>query len=158
MGTARGVEVVDDFAHNAAKITAAIRTAQGRARRVLAVYQPHGYGPTRFLWNDFVDSFSSVLHPDDRLWLLEVFYAGGTARRDFSSADIVRDIAARGTRAEYAATRDELIARIAAEARDGDLVLVMGARDPSLTALARRIVAALGDSADRPDAAHRSVV
>ena len=147
VGAARGVEVVDDFAHNAAKIAAAIRTAQGRARRVLAVYQPHGYGPTRFLWADFVDTFSSVLHPDDRLWMLEVFYAGGTAKRDFSAADIVADIAKRGTRAEFAASREALIERIVAEAREGDLVLVMGARDPSLSGLARRIVDALAAAA-----------
>ncbi len=146
-GIARGVEVIDDFAHNAAKIAAAIRTAQGRARRVLAVYQPHGYGPTRFLWRDFVDTFSTELHPDDRLWMLEVFYAGGTAQRDFSSADIIADIAARGTHAEFAASREALISRITAEAREGDVVLVMGARDPSLSGLARQIVAALAQTA-----------
>ncbi len=146
VGTAGGVEVVDDFAHNAAKITAAIRTAQGRARRVLAVYQPHGFGPTRFLWRDLVDAFSSALHPEDRLWMLEVFYAGGTATRDFSAADIVADISAAGAAAEFAPTRDALVARLVAEAHEGDLVLVMGARDPSLSALARRIVVALADS------------
>jgi UDP-N-acetylmuramate--alanine ligase len=147
VGTARGVEVVDDFAHNAAKITAAVRTAQGRARRVLAVYQPHGFGPTRFLWRDLVDAFSSALHADDRLWMLEVFYAGGTATRDFSAAEIVADIVARGTAAQFAASRESLVGAIVAEAREGDLVLVMGARDPSLSALARRIVATLADPA-----------
>ena len=147
LGRARGVEVVDDFAHNAAKIAAAIETARRRARRVLAVYQPHGYGPTRFLWRDFVEAFSRSLRPEDRLWMLEVFYAGGTAQRDFSAADIVADIAAKGTTAAFAASREELVRRIAAEARDGDLVLVMGARDPSLSALARNILVALGGAA-----------
>ncbi len=146
LGSARGVEVVDDFAHNAAKISAAIDTAHRRARRVLAIYQPHGYGPTRFLWQDFVDAFSGSLAADDKLWMLEVFYAGGTALRDFSSADIVADIAARGTAAEYAASREELARRVAAEARDGDLVLIMGARDPSLTTLGRDLLAALSGS------------
>ena len=89
VGSARGVEVVDDFAHNPAKLEAAIATARRRARRVLAIYQPHGYGPTRFLRRDFVDSFARSLGAEDRLWMLEVFYAGGTATRDFSSADIV---------------------------------------------------------------------
>src|SRR5262249_47283436 len=140
VGTARGVEVVDDFAHNAAKIAAAIRTGQGRARRVLAVYQPHGFGPTRFLWRGLVDAFAGTLHADDRMWMLEVFYAGGTATRDFSAAEIVADIAARGASARFAPSREALVSAIAAEAREGDLVLVMGARDPSLTALARQIV------------------
>lgn len=144
VGCAHGIEVVDDFAHNAEKIAAAIRTAKLRGKRVLAVYQPHGYGPTRFLWRDFVRTFTGELGPDDRLWMLEVFYAGGTATRDFSAADIVAEIASHGTQAEFAPSREWLIARIADEARDGDVVLVMGARDPSLTAFARDILGKLG--------------
>ncbi len=140
IGTARGVEVVDDFAHNAEKIAAAIRTAKLRGKRVLAVYQPHGYGPTRFLRQDFITTFGRELAAEDRLWMLEIFYAGGTATRDFSAAEIVDEIAARGTQAEFAASRNWLIGRIAEVARDGDVVLVMGARDPSLTAFARSIL------------------
>jgi UDP-N-acetylmuramate-alanine ligase len=143
VGKARGVEVIDDFAHNAEKIAAAIRTAKLRARRVLAIYQPHGYGPTRFLRPDFVKTFTRELGAEDRLFMLEVFYAGGTATRDFSAADIVAEIAALGTRAEFAPSRDWLVARVAEEARRGDLVLVMGARDPSLSELARAIHAAI---------------
>jgi UDP-N-acetylmuramate--alanine ligase len=150
LGSVGGVEVVDDFAHNPAKLVAAITTAQARVGavtppgRVLAIYQPHGYGPTRFLRRDFVETFASVLRSDDRLWMLEVYYAGGTASRDFSAADIVAEIAARGTVAEFAATRAVLVERVRCEARPGDLVLVMGARDPSLTDLARQILDALG--------------
>ena len=143
IGSARGVEVVDDFAHNADKIAAALQTARLRSKRVLAVYQPHGYGPTRFLRQDFVTTFARELTPDDRLWMLEVFYAGGTAARDFSAADIVAEIAGQGVRAEFAPSREWLAARIAAEAREGDLVLVMGARDPSLSDFARAILAAI---------------
>jgi UDP-N-acetylmuramate-alanine ligase len=136
IGRARGVEVIDDFAHNGEKIAAGIRTAKLRARRVIAIYQPHGYGPTRFLRRDFVATFSRELGPDDRLFMLEVFYVGGTATRDFSSADIVAEIAALGTNAEFAPSRDWLVTRVAQEARPGDLILVMGARDPSLSELA----------------------
>jgi UDP-N-acetylmuramate--alanine ligase len=143
IGSARGVEVIDDFAHNPAKVCAAIETARRRAQRVLAVFQPHGYGPTRFLWNDFVEAFATSLGPNDRLWMLEVFYAGGTAKRDFSAADIVADIAARGVRAEFPETRAAAIGRIGDVVRQGDLVLVMGARDPSLTEFARGILAAI---------------
>jgi UDP-N-acetylmuramate--alanine ligase len=143
VGKAGGVEVIDDFAHNAEKIAAAIRTAKLRARRVLAIYQPHGYGPTRFLRHDFVTTFARELAAEDRLFMLEVFYAGGTATRDFSAADIVAEIDALGTEAEFAPSRDWLVARIAQVAAQGDLVLVMGARDPSLSELARAILAAI---------------
>jgi UDP-N-acetylmuramate--L-alanine ligase len=143
LGACRGVEVVDDFGHNPAKVAASIRTAQARARRVLAVFQPHGYGPTRFLRQDFVETFAAELNPQDRLWLLEIFYAGGTALKDFSAADVVAEIAARSTLAEFAPSRDWLVARLCAEARAGDLILIMGARDPSLTELAQTILQSL---------------
>ena len=143
VGSARGVEVVDDFAHNAEKIAAAIRTGHLRAKRVLAIYQPHGYGPTRFLRQDFIATFSRELTSGDLLWMLEVFYAGGTATRDFSAAGIIDEIKDQGTQAEFAPSREWLIDRIAEEAKEGDLVLVMGARDPSLTAFARDILGKL---------------
>jgi UDP-N-acetylmuramate--alanine ligase len=110
---------------------------------VLAVYQPHGYGPTRFLRDGFVDTFATQTAPGDKVWLLEIFYAGGTATRDFSAADLVRDIVARGRDAEFAPSREWLVRRIAEVAEPGDLVLVMGARDPSLTTFARDVLAAL---------------
>jgi UDP-N-acetylmuramate--alanine ligase len=140
VGKAHDVEVIDDFAHNAEKIAAAIRTAKLRARRVLAIYQPHGYGPTRFLRRDFVTTFARELGPHDRLFMLEVYFAGGTATRDFSSADIVAEIAALGKNAEFAPSRDWLADQVAQEARPGDLVLVMGARDPSLSEFARAVL------------------
>jgi UDP-N-acetylmuramate--alanine ligase len=149
IGAARGVTVVDDFAHNADKISAALVTAKFNAPRVLAIYQPHGFGPTRFLRKDFVDTFSSELRPEDRLWMLEIFYAGGTATRDFSAADIVDEVAARGAKAEFAPSRAWLVARIGEEAKPGDVVLVMGARDPSLSDFARQIVAELGRSGQK---------
>jgi UDP-N-acetylmuramate--alanine ligase len=146
LGSARGVEVVDDFAHNPAKVTAALRTAHLRSGRVLAVFQPHGYGPMRFLRADFVAAFAAELRPQDRLWLLDIFYAGGTATRDIASADVAAEIARTGVRADFAASRAILVAELCACARAGDLVLVMGARDPSLSALAGSILAALSRS------------
>ena len=143
LGVRRGVEVVDDFGHNPAKIAASIRTAHLRAARVLAVFQPHGYGPLRFLRDDFVATFAGELGVEDRLWLLEVFYAGGTAVRDLSSADVVQDLQARGVAARFAPTRERLVAELAAQARAGDLILIMGARDPSLTTLAGAVLGAL---------------
>lgn len=147
MGTRRGVTVVDDFGHNPAKVAASIRAAHLRTAaiggRVLAVFQPHGFGPLKFLRSEFVEAFAAELAPEDRLWFLEVFYAGGTASKDITSAEVVAEIAARGVAAEAAPTREWLVARLAAEAREGDLILVMGARDPSLTEFARAIIESL---------------
>lgn len=143
VGEARDVQVVDDFAHNPAKVEAALRAAQARSPRVLAVFQPHGYGPLRFLRAEFVETFSRVLRPQDRLWFLDVYFGGGTVTRDISSEEVVAEIAVRGAGASFAPSREALIATLAGEARAGDLVLVMGARDPSLSELAMAILGAL---------------
>jgi UDP-N-acetylmuramate--alanine ligase len=147
LGTKLGVTVVDDFGHNPAKVAASIRAAHLRAAagggRVLTVFQPHGFGPLKFLRADFVATFATELAPHDRLWWLDVFYAGGTASRDITSAEVVAEIALRGVSAAHAPSREWLVARLAAEAKAGDLILVMGARDPSLTELARAILQAL---------------
>jgi UDP-N-acetylmuramate--alanine ligase len=107
---------------------------------VLAIYQPHGYGPTRFLQARPGRDVLERASPERSVWLLEVFYAGGTAQRDFSAADIVAEIAAKGTNAEFAPSREWLVDRIAKIAEPGDLVLVMGARDPSLTTFGRQVL------------------
>lgn len=143
LGEARGVTVVDDFGHNPAKIAASLRTAHLRGGRILAVFQPHGFGPLRFLRADLVATFAVELHAGDRLWMLEAFYAGGTTIRDVSSADLVADLQAKGCAAAFAESREALVEALIGEARDGDLVLIMGARDPSLTELANTILARL---------------
>jgi UDP-N-acetylmuramate-alanine ligase len=145
VGTAGEVTVIDDFAHNPDKIAAALETAHGRSGpgRVLAFFQPHGFGPTRFLRTALVETFRSSLNEDDILWLPEIYYAGGTVTRDISSGDLVAEIGAGGRDARFVPDRADIPAAITAEARPGDMVLVMGARDPSLTDFCREILASL---------------
>ncbi len=148
IGRARGIEVVDDYAHNPAKLAAALAAAHLRARRVLAVYQPHGFAPTRLLRAELVAAFADGIGPEDRLWLPDIYYAGGTAAKDVSSRDVVEPLQRMGTQARHVPLRADIAAEIAAQAREGDIVLVMGARDPSLPDFAREILAALGHSQD----------
>ena len=143
LGETKGVTVVDDFGHNPAKIAASLRTARLRAGRVLAVFQPHGFGPLRFLRADLAEMFAAELSSVDRLWMLEAFYAGGTATMDISSADLVADLRKNGCAATFANSREALVETLVHEARPGDLVLIMGARDHSLTGLAKEILARL---------------
>ncbi len=142
LGTHRGVTVVDDFAHNPAKVAAALATAQLQAPRVLAVFQPHGFGPLRFMRQELVDVLCAGLRPQDRVWMLEVFYAGGTAERTLTSHEVVDDLVARGAAAAWV-DRSHLAETLAVEAQAGDLILLMGARDPSLGELAMKLLRAL---------------
>ncbi len=147
VGTTAGVEVIDDFAHNPDKIAAALAAAHTRTEgRVLAIFQPHGFGPTRFLKEALIETFGSSLAPDDVLWMPEIFFAGGSVTRDISSGDLTAAIVELGRQARFLPARNDLPAAIAAEARPGDLVLVMGARDPSLTDFCHAIVGALADA------------
>lgn len=144
LGEARGVEVVDDFAHNPAKVSAALAAAGLKASRVHAVYQPHGFAPTRLLRAELIEAFAAGLRPQDILWMPDIYYVGGTASKDISSADITGPLAARGKNAFHVPRRSDIIPRIVETARPGDMVVVMGARDPSLADFARAILQALG--------------
>jgi UDP-N-acetylmuramate--alanine ligase len=140
--TANGIRVVDDYAHNGEKLRAAITTAQSGAGRVLAVFQPHGFGPARFLRPELREMMPRLLRPQDRLCYAEIFYAGGTVAKDVSSRMLAEDLpAAMGC--AYAADHRAVIDWLLGLARPGDSVLLMGARDPELPALARAAFAAL---------------
>ncbi len=153
LGSRGGVEVIDDFGHNPNKIRASLQAAQLRGERVLAFFQPHGFGPTRFLRDDLIRTFGETLRAQDHLYLPEIYYAGGTAVRDISSRDIADGVASLGRAVFFDADRKALGMRMASDARPGDVILVMGARDPSLTVLARRILDSLparGDGLWKP--------
>jgi UDP-N-acetylmuramate--alanine ligase len=140
--TTRDIHVVDDYAHNGEKLRAAITSAQAGAARVVAVFQPHGYGPARFLRNELRTLIPTLLRPQDRFCYAEIFYAGGTVAKDISSRDLAGDLPA-ALNCGYA--RDHEAARqwVVSEARPGDTVLIMGARDPDLPRLARSVLASL---------------
>ena len=140
--TAGGVRVVDDYAHNGAKIRAAVTTAQAGCARLVAVFQPHGFGPARFLRAELAALLPALLRPDDRFCYAPVFYAGGTVARDISSRTLADDLPAHlgcAAAEDHAGVREWVVGT----ARPGDTVLVMGARDPELPRLARAVFEAL---------------
>jgi UDP-N-acetylmuramate--alanine ligase len=136
--TDTGIRVVDDYAHNGEKIRAAIAAAQAGCDRLIAVFQPHGYGPARFLRPELKELLPRVLRPRDRFCYAEIFYSGGTVDRSLSSRDLAGDLPA-GLRCGFAASHQAVLEWTAAEAYAGDTVLLMGARDPDLPRLARAI-------------------
>ena len=144
VGEKNGVTVIDDYAHNPAKISALLKALhQAQGRRLLAVYQPHGFTPTRHLKAELIESFAAGLAPGDMLLMPEIYYAGGTANKNISSKDISDAVAARGHSAAYYPDRAEIPAAVSRLARPGDIVAVMGARDATLAAFAAQILEAL---------------
>jgi UDP-N-acetylmuramate--alanine ligase len=142
-GRERGVTVIDDYGHNTAKIRAAWETIAPFHKRVVVAWRPHGFGPLAAMYEDLRALFGDMVRRGVVLHLLPVFYAGGTATAEVSSERLVRDLAADGAPANLVPDLDALVAHVASEARAGDAVLVMGARDPDLPRTARRIVEAV---------------
>ncbi|MES2442997.1 MAG: Mur ligase family protein [Pseudomonadota bacterium] len=141
VGTGGGVAVIDDFGHNPDKIAATLDTLHAFPGRLLLLFQPHGYGPLKVMRRELVAMFQAKLGDDDLLVLPDPVYHGGTVARDVTSADIVADI---GRGALHVPAREDAAAHLVAEARPGDRIVLMGARDDTLSLLAAEMVAKLG--------------
>lgn len=139
LGEKNGVWVIDDYAHNPAKCAASIKACQPLADRVIAWFQPHGYGPTRFLRNDFVEEISHALRTTDEIWMSEIYYAGGSVTKDISANDLLEDIQQKGKKVKFVEDRQNLLQELKKELKQGDVLLLMGARDPSLEQFSKDI-------------------
>ena len=148
VGEHRGITVYDDFGHNPDKIAATLDTMRTRGRRLLAVFQPHGYGPLRQMGEELARTFADRLGEDDRLFLPDPVYHGGTTDKSRGSDWLAHAVRDAGGHAIHIPERDEIAREIAADARPGDIVLVMGARDDSLIAYARDLLDAIGVQGD----------
>ncbi len=142
-GNKNGVWLIDDYAHNPVKCAAAIASCQPVATKVIAWFQPHGYKPTKFLREDFVNEFAKVLRLQDEIWMSEIFYAGGTAVKDISANDLINDVKALGKQAFYEEDRNNFLNAVRSHLSADTVLLLMGARDPSLEQFAKDVWAAL---------------
>ncbi len=144
MGEKNGITVIDDFAHNPAKVQAAISAALIDVKgKLISVYQPHGFAPTRLLKNEMIESFVKSMRENDILLIPEIYYVGGTVNKDISSKDIVEAVSKKGRNAFYFEKRSDIIPAIKKMVSSGDRVIVMGARDLSLHSFATEIMEAL---------------
>ncbi|MDR1123548.1 MAG: Mur ligase domain-containing protein [Elusimicrobiota bacterium] len=143
VGLVNNIEVVDDFAHNPHKCAAVLKAAHLRGKRVLAFFQPHAFASVQLLKDEFIEEFSKNIKKDDTLYLGEIYYAGGTIPQGVSSKWIYDGLRKKKINVKYSARRDKFIAAIARAAKPGDVVLVLGARDPTLTDFAKQIFKAI---------------
>lgn len=138
-----GISVIDDFGHNPEKCAATLRTLKATPGRVIAFFQPHGYGPLRQMGDELAATFARALGPGDITILCDPVYFGGTVDRSIGSERITALIAQHGGTAEYIPSREACGERIIALARPGDRIAVMGARDDTLSEFARSLLARL---------------
>jgi UDP-N-acetylmuramate--alanine ligase len=143
VGTRKGITVIDYFGHNPDKIPATLKTLHAFPGRLLVLFQPHGYGPLKVMRQELIDCFAGNLAADDVLVLPDPVYFGGTVERTVGSGDIVAGVRAAGRNAEHIADRAAAGERLRALARPGDRIIVMGARDDTLSGFAADILAGL---------------
>ena len=139
IGNAPGVSgafVYDDYAHNPEKIRSMWLTlAERHPQGICVIWRPHGYGPLRKLLNPLAEMFNETIRPQDKLLLLPVYDAGGTACRDLNSSALAAKIdrnkveLADGLQAAYQWCTIHYTQFAA--------FVTCGARDPALPALAK---------------------
>jgi UDP-N-acetylmuramate--alanine ligase len=145
VGEEAGVSVIDDFGHNPDKIGATLDTLHAFPGRLLLLFQPHGYGPLKMMRRELVETFAQRMRPDDELVLPDPVYQGGTVTREVTSADIIGDLVVSGVNARHIPDRAAAAAHLTAIAQAGDRIVVMGARDDTLSQLAADMLAMIAE-------------
>jgi UDP-N-acetylmuramate--alanine ligase len=147
VGTSRDITVIDDFGHNPDKIAATLATLHQFPGRLLVMWQPHGYGPIRQMKDELIACFADNMKAKDVLLMPEPAYFGGTVDRSMGSSVIADGVTAAGRTAraypDRAACGDELVAL----AQPGDVIVVMGARDDTLSEFAADVLARVAQKA-----------
>ena len=137
--TPGGISVIDDFGHNPEKCAATLRTLKTTPGRVIAFFQPHGYGPLKQMGHELAATFARELGPDDITIMCDPVYFGGTVDRSEGTERIIAMIEGHGGNALYIPEREACGDRMVELARPGDRVVIMGARDDTLSSFARSV-------------------
>lgn len=143
VGKANDVTVIDDFGHNPDKITATLDALHAFPGRLLIMFQPHGFGPLKLMRDEFIDCFARNMADDDVLIMPDPVYFGGTVDRSVTSENIVAGVRARGLQAMAFAERNACGDKLIELAEPGDRIVVMGARDDTLSVFAADLLARL---------------
>ncbi len=140
VGEKRGVVVIDDFAHNPSEVEAAIKACQEFGKKVFAWFQPHGFGPLKFIHQELSRKVANTLRNDDVFIISNIYYAGGNVNQTIHPDVVQKSIINEGKQAVYFPFRERLCDYVHIHSTPGDVVLLMGARDPSLSQFAKEIL------------------
>lgn len=126
MGTARGIKVIDDYAHHPTEIRATLAAARQLEPQTLwAVFQPHRFTRTQQLYREFGKAFAEA----DQVVVSDIYAAGETPIPGVSAEIIVEAIEQEGAEVVYLPRQDEIIAYLQDRCGPRDLVLTLGAGD-----------------------------
>ncbi len=138
-GKARGVTVVDDYGHHPTEIRATLAAAREASRgRIHVVFQPHRYTRTR----DLLDEFGAAFTDADTVVVLPIYAASEEPLPGITAELLAERI--QGPMVEFAPDFPTAVAAVASQAREGDLILTLGAG--SVSHLGPQILTALEES------------
>lgn len=143
VGAKNGIAVIDDFAHNPSEVAAAISSCQQISKRVFAWFQPHGFGPLRFMHEELARRVSETLRQEDVFMMSDVYYAGGTVNKDIGSETVTEAVKKTHPHTLLVNDRSALPEKLKSMVQPGDVILLMGARDPSLSDFASEVMKSL---------------
>jgi UDP-N-acetylmuramate: L-alanyl-gamma-D-glutamyl-meso-diaminopimelate ligase len=124
VGERRGVTVYDDFAHHPTAVAETLRAVRAAlpGRRIWAIFEPRSASSCRRVFQrDFAQAFEAA----DEVVIATVFRSSLPESERLSESELVADLSAAGVAARHLPDIDAIVTAVAAEARDGDLVLVM---------------------------------
>ena len=141
VSAANGITVIDDFGHNPDKIAATLSALHAFPGRLLIYFQPHGYGPLKQMGRELADSFIANMKAEDILLVSDPAYFGGTVDRSVGADALVAMV---GPQAHHIPDRADCGRRLIDLATPGDRIIVMGARDDTLSIFAQSLLDRLG--------------
>ncbi|MFK7974309.1 MAG: UDP-N-acetylmuramate--L-alanine ligase [Rickettsiaceae bacterium] len=134
IGKYNEAELIDDYAHHPVEIEATLATAKNiahdRDARVIAIFQPHRYSRLQSLFADFVNCFTDA----DQVYILDVYAAGEKVIKGFSSEVLTDAVNTEMKPTSYINDKEQLVDIIKNTAKQGDLLVFMGAGDITVTA------------------------
>ena len=141
LGRKNKITLIDDFAHNPDKVAASLKALKNYDGRLIVMFQPHGFGPMRQMGKEIMQNFAKLLDEDDILIMPEIFFVGGTVTRDISSNDLINHAKEYGhENSFFVADKTKAKMLILQKVKSGDRIVIMGARDNTLTELGKQIL------------------
>ena len=114
-------------------------------KNLFVVYQPHGFAPLQLMKEGLIQMLKTELNENINWLMLPVYYVGGTVQKTISSQDIVSPLVECNKNAYSFETRSEALAYLTKNAKSGDVIAAMGARDDTLSLFAKEILNHMGD-------------
>ncbi len=137
----RGITLIDDFAHNPDKIYSSLKAIKGLGSRVIAMYQPHHAFSVQNTGKEVAKSVAKALGDDDIFIMPEIYMLDKNVDPNTSSLDIVNQAKEMGLKnGVFVHSHQEVYDYIIKNAKDNDIIIIMGARDNSLPDFSKKLL------------------